>query len=217
MSGSTIYAIENTAHIIEIKGADGQTLFATYYPGESGKAILLLHQLYTNRTSWDALIPQLQTAGYSVLAPDLRGYGQTRGEINWRKAQQDTVLWMQWLNAQPGIRQISTLGSSMGANLAVIGCADANLAGMDCPAVVAISPGLNYFGYTPITPVLEGGMSQRAVLLISSERDGYPARAVRELQDDMPDQIDVIWLEGNAHGMDLLDEALVVQIIGWLN
>jgi len=40
-----------------------------------GPPILLLHGFPENWTSWEHQIPVLAAAGYSVLAPDLRGYG----------------------------------------------------------------------------------------------------------------------------------------------
>lgn len=199
---------------VSIPAADGHSLYAEYYPGDEGApAVLLLHQLYTDRTSWEAVVPALQAHGYHVLTPDLRGYGQTQGAINWLLAQDDTQAWLRWLAAQPGVRggAVWTMGSSMGANLALIGCADFAA----CRGSVVLSPGRNYFGYTPLQPALDT-LEGRPVLMISSRRDGYPARAVTELPPQAPGPVDVIWLEGNAHGVDLLDAALIDQIVGWL-
>lgn len=206
------------AQAVQISAADGHTLHATYYPSAGGgRSVLLLHQLYTTRASWDDLIPALQSHGYAVLAPDLRGYGQTRGAINWREAQSDTVLWLAWLREQAGAGAISVIGSSMGANLAVIGCADANTAGIGCVSAVAISPGRNYFGYTPLLPALTGGMADRRVLFVTAEQDGYPALAAQQLPPQAPDGvIDVLWLAGNAHGIDLLEPATINAILRWL-
>lgn len=210
------------ALLVSVAATDGWTLHASYYPPtqENAPAVLLLHQLYTHRASWTALISTLHAEGYAVLAPDLRGYGQTRGEIHWRQAQADTLTWLAWLRTQPNVRtdRISTIGSSMGANLALIGCADDNAATPEtgCIATVGISAGLNYFGYTPLTPALEGGLAARAVLLVSSERDGYPARALRTLSADFP-QVSALWLTGNAHGIDLLDAPTTAQLVDWLN
>ncbi|MEO0564251.1 MAG: alpha/beta fold hydrolase, partial [Chloroflexota bacterium] len=146
--------------------------------------------------------------------PDVRGYGETGGPINWQHAQEDTLVWLDWLAAQPGVRAdtVWTVGSSMGANLAVIGCADFE----SCAGSVAVSPGRNYFGYTPLAPALDA-LSERdtPVWFITSERDGYPALAARQLAPDYPNVM-VEWLPGNAHGIDLLDEATVAEVIGWL-
>lgn len=207
--------------VVEIVGSDGHRLVADYYPASRAgtPAVMLLHQLYTDRGSWAAFAAQLQAEGYAVLVPDLRGYGQTGGDIHWQLAQDDTLVWLDWLRQQPNVNggQIALMGSSMGANLAVIGCADDRAVNPDvgCTTAVALSPGLNYFGYTPLEPALVGGGAGCGVLFVSSVRDGYPARAVRELSAAFP-QLQPLWVEGNAHGIDLLDEAVTVEIMAWL-
>lgn len=209
------------AERVELVAEDGRTLVASFYapPSDDAPAVLLLHQLYTNRDSWHTVIPHLHAAGYAVLAPDLRGYGETRGVINWRAAQTDTTAWLSWLREHPATRDdaLMTMGSSMGANLAVIGCADDVAAHADsgCRATVAISAGRNYFGYTPLAPALET-LAERPVLMAAARNDGYAAIAAETLPESAP-QVEVWWADGNAHGMDLLDESAVRQIIGWLD
>ncbi|HET9691793.1 MAG TPA: alpha/beta fold hydrolase [Acidimicrobiales bacterium] len=39
-----------------------------------GAAVVLLHGFPEDRSSWDAIVPQLTAAGYRCLAPDQRGY-----------------------------------------------------------------------------------------------------------------------------------------------
>lgn len=209
------------AEVITIEATDGKRLVADFYPAPADNApsIVLLHQLYTTRASWHDVIPYLHDAGYAVLTPDLRGYGQTGGAIDWRKAQTDTTLWIDWLRAHPQTNdnQLSLIGSSMGANLAVIGCADDITANPDngCNTAIAISGGRNYFGYTPLAPALDT-LESRPILLITAERDGYPALAAEELPTDAPGTVAVWWLEGNAHGMDVLTVGLVNDMLQWL-
>lgn len=218
---SASFVLQTEPTTVQIESPDGQVLLADYYAPTSGgaPAVLLIHQLYTDGTSWSDFVPHLQANGYAVLVPDLRGYGRTGGAINWQVAQQDTVLWLNWLRDQPNIDgdKIATVGSSMGANLAVIGCADLKTqTGVGCLTSVAVSPGLNYFGYTPLAPALAGGMANCPTLFLSSQRDGYPARAVRELTGEYP-IITPRWYAGNAHGMALLDADAMDEVIAWLN
>jgi pimeloyl-ACP methyl ester carboxylesterase len=42
---------------------------------EAGRHILLVHGLFDHRGTWSYLIPQLATAGFHVIAPDLIGFG----------------------------------------------------------------------------------------------------------------------------------------------
>jgi haloacetate dehalogenase len=45
--------------------------------GGDGPAVILLHGHPRTHTTWHAVAPRLATAGYSVICPDLRGYGQS--------------------------------------------------------------------------------------------------------------------------------------------
>ena len=206
---------------VVIEATDGLDLHASFYAGQSGKTVLLLHQLYTTRQSWRTLTPYLLDNGYNVLIPDLRGYGKTRGNIQWYKAREDTLYWMEWLRQQPTVdpTKIEIIGSSMGANLAIIGCNQDNLAQEQngCVTAVAISPGLDYYGLSPIEPAFSEGLMNKQVMVITSERDTYPAQAAKALEPAYPDQINTLWLEGNAHGIDLLEPAVINRIITWLN
>jgi pimeloyl-ACP methyl ester carboxylesterase len=196
---------------VQIEASDGRKLYGTYYDaGGDAPAVLLLHQLYTNRSSWTPLVNPLREAGFKVLVIDLRGYGQTRGSINWTQAQDDTLRWAEWLRGQPGVNKLLMGGSSMGANLALVGCA-----GVDgCAGVVALSPGLNYFGVTTDSAIASG----RPTLIAYADRDRYPKDDVPAMQQIPGAAIEVIVYEGRDHGVDLFraHDDLAGAIVGWL-
>ncbi|MEU4192380.1 alpha/beta hydrolase [Kribbella sp. NPDC026611] len=54
---------------------DGQSIRVRY--GGSGPAVVLLHGHPRTHTTWYAVAPELAAAGYTVVCPDLRGYGQS--------------------------------------------------------------------------------------------------------------------------------------------
>jgi dienelactone hydrolase len=200
---------------VVIEAEDGLMLHGEFFssPTSNGRAVLLLHQLYTTRVSWYPYIEPLRAAGYHVLAIDLRGYGETGGGINWRMAQADTQQWLAWLNSQPGIRGsgVFVIGSSMGSSLALVGCAEADA----CAGAVALSPGRRYFGVSTDEAISSG----RPALLIYADRDTYPRLAVPHMQDQPEFNGEVITYSGRAHGILLLkgDETLLAQIIAWMN
>lgn len=71
---------------VDIKGADGVNLKATYFsPGRSGPGMLLLHQCNMDRHAWDSLGQDLANAGFHVVTVDFRGYGESGGD----RAQRD--------------------------------------------------------------------------------------------------------------------------------
>lgn len=201
-------------NVVEVEAADGWTLSGDYYvpQDETGPAVLLLHQLYTIRTSWQPVIGPLLADGYRVLAVDLRGYGRTRGSINWSQAQEDTLTWVAWLRDQPGVREsaIFIMGSSMGSNLALVGCAQT-----DCAGAVAISPGRAYFGVYTFDAISTG----IPALLVYADRDYRPARDVPQMLELDGANLDMIVYPGRDHGMMLFgaQEDLLPQIIEWLH
>lgn len=200
-----------TPSLIEIPAADGLTLRGAYFaPHANAPAVLLIHQLYTTRHSWDTLTLPLMEAGYNVLAIDLRGYGKTRGSINWTRAQEDTTRWAAWLSQQSGVSSVTFIGSSMGAALALNGCAAFD----PCKGAVAISPGLNYFGVSTEAALSDGF----PILAIYADKDRYPSEDMPAMQEIAGDKMTVITLTGRAHGIDLFreDDTLIPSIVEWV-
>lgn len=206
---------EANSLLVSIEAEDGLALHGEFFasPGSDGRALLLLHQLYTTRISWYPYIELLRAAGYHVLAVDLRGFGETGGGINWRKAQADTLAWLAWLDSQPSIRSsgLFVMGSSMGSSLALVGCAEAEA----CAGAVALSPGRRYFGVSTDEAIASGSPA----LLIFADRDTYPRQAVPHMQEQPEFNGEVITYPGRAHGILLLegDDTLLTQIIAWMN
>ncbi|MDB5392787.1 MAG: epoxide hydrolase [Rhodospirillales bacterium] len=55
-----------------------------YLTGGSGPLVLLCHGFPELSWSWRHQIPALAAAGYQVVAPDMRGYGDTKGPVDPR-------------------------------------------------------------------------------------------------------------------------------------
>lgn len=207
--------VEPTA--VEAVAADAKILSGDFYvTSPSNPTVLLLHELYTTRSSWNNLTTVLLQAGYNVLAVDLRGYGQTQGDINWTKAVSDVQAWMNWLKLESGVdaSRVSIIGSSMGANLALVGCGN----DAACSTVIAISPGWRYYGIG-VQDALENGLASRTVLLIYSARDRWPALGIPKMLDVAAGELTLLEYPGNVHGMGLFateGETLVPAILEWL-
>ncbi len=201
--------------VVETTASDGLVLRGDFYLIDAGRpTILLLHQLYTNRTSWTPYIGALTGAGFNVLAVDLRGHGQTRGRINWAAAITDISVWFNWLRTQ-GIRgdAFITMGSSIGSSLAIVGCA--NDAG--CRTAVALSPGWASNGVR-VEDALKTGLVGRKILIMHTVRDRFPALGVPQMVQAAPDVVVVQTYPGNVHGMDMLrrEETAMQRILEWL-
>ena len=203
------------AQLITVDAEDGLDLVADFYLVDPARpTVILLHEIYTSRVSWQPLLMPLLANGYNILVPDLRGsWGETRGAINWFKAVDDMTVWFTWLREAAGVNPeaIHTLGSSMGSTIAIEGCGQDEF----CRSAIAISPGWNYYRIG-----IEDTVTQQPVLGIYAQNDRWPALGVPRMMEAAPETFIELSYEGNAHGMDLLaneQETMLVAIIEWLN
>jgi pimeloyl-ACP methyl ester carboxylesterase len=210
------------SHTVQVAATDGLKLVGDFYAAENPSdelkpAVLLLHIIGSNRHSWSLLIPSLLDAGYSVLTVDLRGFGDTGGEINWSEATTDVQTWLDWLRNQPEVRSdaISIIGGSIGANLALIGCAN----DADCITAIALSPGLVYYSLKPDINQL----NKRSALLVASQNDLYSADSVKQMVSSANGDIGARIYPGTAHGTHLFEgsdkvrDGLIATIVNWLD
>lgn len=204
---------EITPEQVMTQAEDGLRLRADFYlVNPERPTVILLHQLYTTRASWADTIPVLLGNGYNVLVPDVRGYGATRGALNWGKAVTDVQAWFNFLRMEAGVRgdAISTMGSSMGSTLAIIGCANDEF----CRTSIALSPGWDYYRIS-----LADSIAVKPTFVIYAERDRWPALGIDNMREAAPETMAVHVYEGNAHGMNMLKaefETVMPMIIEWL-
>lgn len=202
---------------IVVRAEDGALLVGDFYEVDPlSPTIILLHQLYTTRRSWEPIIGPLLGAHYNVLAVDLRGYGESSSSINWTSAVVDVQLWFDWLRTETDVRPdaISTMGSSMGSTLAIVGCANDAL----CKTAIAISPGWDYYGIE-IEDSLAVGFQHRPLLILYSERDRYPSLDMPQIEAAATGVLTIEVFPANPHGMDLIklyEEDTLPLILDWL-
>jgi pimeloyl-ACP methyl ester carboxylesterase len=193
---------------------DEKTLVGDLYLLDTARpTVLLLHQLYTDRHSWEPdVIPALLTAGYNALAVDVRGHGQTGGFVDWDKAIQDTQVWIDWLRAN-NLGAVVLMGSSMGSSLALVGCGN----DPQCLGAIAISPGWNYYEVN-VKQTFAALLGARPVLIVYADHDYWPSVGVPLMLEVATGDVQVVTYPGNAHGMDLFrsEEALLLTIKEWL-
>ena len=203
---------------VETQATDGVTLKGDFYMVDaSHPTVLLLHQLYTTRASWQDAVGVLTGAGYNVLAVDVRGSGETGSKINWPKAVEDVGVWMAWLRNTAGVRgdAISTMGSSMGSTLAILGCAYDGA----CRTAIVLSPGWSYSGIS-VEEALKTNLVGRPILAIYAKRDRWPALGIPKMQKVAPEGVATTVFAGNKHGMDLFAQnrdAIWASVLDWLS
>lgn len=101
----------------------GQNIHAWWWPAAraDAPAILYLHGVRWNLTGQLFRIEQLHALGYSVLAIDYRGFGQSQGDLpSERSVYQDArIAWDKLLVLQPDARKRLIYGHSLGGAVAV--------------------------------------------------------------------------------------------------
>ncbi len=199
---------------MSISAADGRVLQATFYGAAQrpSPGILLIHMEGQDRHSWDDLAGVLQSAGYSVLTFDLRGYGETGGTADWTRAPGDVANALELMRQMPDINPIAIIGASIGANLGLNACAELN----DCATAVLLSPGIDYQGITTADGMAR--LATRPVLIISGDNDGNNPADSMLLDGMAAGEHQLLIYPGAGHGTELFSAqpGLSELIVEWL-
>ncbi len=195
---------------------DGFTIAYQYYSAPpNSPGIILLHMLRRDRTDWHSFAQLLQQKGYSVIAIDFRGHGQSTG--NWEDFTQDDFRDMRYDIAAAksvleskgaDVTRLGLVGASIGANAAV----EYGLTDTHVKTLVLLSPGLEYRGISA-----EGiHLFQKPILLIASEEDSYSKDSSQILAGKNP-QAELVLYQGAGHGTQMFSNpALAPTILSWL-
>ena len=128
------------ARVVEISAADGLTLVGDFYAASDAQlpTVLLLHSADADRSSWSESLDAVWQSGRNALAVDLRGYGDTGGDVDWQAAVSDAESWLTWLVEQPEVQAnaISIIGGGVGANLGAVACEN----NATCVIAIVLSP-----------------------------------------------------------------------------
>ena len=134
---------------IILKTDDGINLVGDFYDTASGgEAVILLHQNGSDRESWGDLPGELVKTGFAALNLDLRGHGESDLRLagftpqDYRRMTRDVSAGLNYLREQ-GKTAINLVGSSIGANLAIIMLAEQPVM---ISRIVALSPGFQFKG-----------------------------------------------------------------------
>lgn len=86
----------------------------------SGRSLLLLHGLFASKEQWESMMCQLSAAGYQAIAPDLPGYGNSKGFMVRDYALENQVALLHQFMNQLEIQSFDIAGSSMGGAIATL-------------------------------------------------------------------------------------------------
>lgn len=212
---------------------DGITIKATFKkPSGAGPypACLLIHQLGRDGTTYSEFQDKLSQAGIASLAIDMRGHGRStqNGSLDyksftteqWASATADIDAGLQYLRADSSIdpNRICIVGSSIGANLAVIAaanhCLKINEPVISC--LVLLSPGVNYHGVAPLARARD--LEYIPVYILSGTEDEQSYKGAQSLSQAARGG-ELHSVSGDAHGTDIFASHpdKLTEIINWIN
>ncbi len=194
---------------------DGQTIAYQIYPNKAGSpAVILLHMLRRTRTDWDSIAKWLQTQGYTVVALDSRGHGQSTGdwekfnEDDFNKMTNDVMAIKSVLENQGAdVKKLTIIGASIGANTAFNYAAS----DPDVRTVILLSPGLEYRGVKTIDTKFS-----KPFLVVASNDDSFSAQTAEKIAQNNP-TAEILIYEDAGHGTNMfVKQDLAPKILEWL-
>lgn len=124
-NGNAASPLPKDATAVQISASDGTVLAGHFWPGADDKApaILLLHGLGGSRSQFDEQGAALSRKGYAVLAINLRGHGDSGGEIRsfGLFEARDAHAAFLWLKKKQHGSKIGVSGLSLGGAAALLG------------------------------------------------------------------------------------------------
>jgi pimeloyl-ACP methyl ester carboxylesterase len=194
---------------VTLKTDDDWTLVATYYPSKLGKdavPVVLLHASKGSRGDFEELAVVLQRAGHAVIAPDLRGHGDSAGSGDERITDlrpadyqvmdsQDVESVKRFLLAKNNagelnIEKLCLVGVEMGAVLAINFAARdwswpllaTGKQGQDVKALVLISPEWSFKGLRINEAIANPNVrSDLSIMIIAGKGAGKSLREAKRL------------------------------------
>ncbi len=210
---------------VKIFTEDGVEIIGDYYYVPKSKfAGILVHMMPTDRKSLKEMAKILNTNGYSALAIDLRGHGESvnssKGRLDYRnfsnQEHQNSILDIKAAsrfleNEGYSLKNQFLIGASIGANLSLQFLSQ----NQDIKAAVLISPGRNYRDIE-IENFLNKDLENK-ILVISSKQDSQSFNSLEIFNLKTPSATLIIY-EGNLHGTNIFNKYpdLYQKIINFL-
>ena len=224
-----IAAIERRGgQVVRLRAGDDTALTATFYPaaGEGQTpAVLLVHMLGDDRSSFASLAERFAAEGVSALALDVRGHGASVSEVlpsagafrddfpsSFRGAVEDVQAALRYLTRLESVddARIAVIGASMGGLWAAFGSHPAG----DVAAFVLLSPGLTddfeeAIGLDPERPTL---------LVANADDEASALAAARFIERVDGGRSRYLTISNAGHGTDMLQEVAELEpfLVQWV-
>ncbi len=212
---------------VNFKTEDGVIIVGDYYSAENPKGhILMLHMMPALKESWQECAKVFTKAGFSCLAIDQRGHGESvkteDGRIlNFKDfddaGQQSKILdvraAVQWLEQQgAAISKLALVGASIGANLSLQYLVET----AQLKTAILLSPGLDYRGIK-VDELAKKISPAQTFLCVAASDDDYSYQTCRALFG-ITGQVKVVQLAQGGHGTNIFNDhpEVIDQMVEWI-
>ena len=194
--------------IVNMQTEDSLNIVGDFFEGNS-KGIILLHMFQKTKLSWRNFAEKLNKEGYTVLAIDFRGHGES--DDNWKNfVEKDFNNMIEDVKAAKaflkmyGVNEIGVIGASIGANTALNYSMED-----DVSFVVLLSPGMNHKGIN-----IEDSDCDKPILIVASKDDVQSFKDSKEIFENINSKDKQIELFENAgHGTDMFKDSKLEPLL----
>ena len=200
---------------VSLATEDGARISALLY-GSGVRAVLLVHGGRFTKESWSPQVPAFRSAGFEVMAIDLRSFGQSHGPGGAAPTDAqlalDVLAAVRYLHSH-GAKSVSIVGGSMGG--AAAGDASITAHPGEIDRIVML-------GAAPTLPA-EKLKSPALFIVARDDTSGYGPRlpGIRTQYEKAPQPKKLIVLDGTAHAQYLFQtdqsERVMQEILEWLS
>jgi dienelactone hydrolase len=219
----------NAQEQVSFLTGDSVTIHGDWYASQdsSNRVLILLHMNRSDRSQWKDFASVASGQGYSVLAIDFRGHGESTksstGIIDFDSLTNDDYTAMifdvdaavGWARSQTELKlsSIGIIGASIGANVALSYAANHQ----QIAAIAMLSPGLDYRGVKTEDALRAYG--DRPVLIIAAQDDNYASVSSTTLASIGGAATELFQYESGGHGTFLFESQadLSERLIRFMN
>ncbi len=157
--------------------------------------VILSHMRPNDQRAWFDFAQELADEGYAAFTFDFRGYGETGGDKDFGKLDEDLSEALRYMRRDRGLDTIFLIGASMGGSASLVVAAEQEVDG-----VVALSAPAKFEDQDALSAVPR---ITAPTLFIASEEDAAAVVSLDELVSEAGPQSEVETYPGNAHGTNL--------------
>jgi pimeloyl-ACP methyl ester carboxylesterase len=203
----------DTQNVYIVVREDGITLNGRLFGAQNEVLVILSHMRPNDQTAWFDFAQELADKRYAALTFNFRGYGDSEGDQDFDKLDEDLSTVVRYMRDDLGRHQTFLVGASMGGTASLVVAAQQDVAG-----VVAVSAPAQFEEQDALSAVPSVTAPK---LLIASEDDTAAMVSLDELLEASGDPTESETYTGNAHGTDLLQSehaaavrARILQFLG---